>query len=316
MSTPRPVEGPGDAGVAARRERRAAWIAVIMAVLLTAAKVIAWRLTGSSVIFSDALEGLVNVIASLVALWAIRHAHRPADRTHPYGHGRFELLSAALEGGMIALAAVVIVWRSVEVLVRGEIVLQAIDAGLLLLVVTVAANGGVGAWLLRLGRRGGSPALVADGKHLLSDAVTTLAAIAALGAVRLTGWTWLDPVSAIVVGTMIGVMGVRVLRRALGDLVDEQDPRDAEEIERILEAHRGPQGRPPRICSWHALRVRHVGRDHWAEFHMMVPPATDVRTAHAAASAIEHEIEGVLGPGDATAHIEPCEDPACRNCRA
>lgn len=300
---------------AARTERWAARLAVIIAVALTIAKVIAWRITGSHVIFSDALEGCVNVVASLVALWAISHAHRPADRSHPYGHGRFELLSAALEGGMIAIAAAAIMLRSVDALLRGEVALQSIDAGLALLVVTVVVNGAVGGALRRIGRRGGSPALAADGMHLLSDAVTTLVAISALLVVRLTGWTWIDPASAIVVAIGIGVMGVRVVRRALGDLVDEQDPRDAAAVESILASHCGPEGLEPRICSWHALRVRHVGREHWIDFHMMVPAGSDVRSAHAAASAIEHEIERRIGPGDATAHIEPCEDPACGRCR-
>lgn len=289
---------------------------MLAALILTAAKLFAWWITGSSVVFSDALEGCVNVVASGVALWAIAHAHRPADRSHPYGHGRFELLSAALEGGMIAIAAIVILWRSIEALALGRLEIGSIDLGMAILVVTVLVNGAIGSWLLRLGRRGGSPALAADGTHLLSDAGTTLAAITALVLVRWTGWNWIDPVSAIGVGLLIGVMGVRVLRRALGDLVDEQDPKDVAAIESILESHRGPGGRAPRICSWHALRVRHVGRDHWVDFHMMVPGSRDVQAAHRAASEIEHEIEQRIGPGDATAHLEPCEDPACTNCRA
>jgi len=298
----------------ARIERRAAAAAVVVAVLLTSTKLVAWRVTGSSAVFSDALEGLVNVVSSIVMLWAIHQSHRPADRTHPYGHGRFELLSAALEGGMIAIASLVIIWRAVEVLATGAIELASLETGIVLLSATVLANGGVGVWLLALGRRHGSPALSADGKHLLSDAVTTGAAILALVLVRVTGWMWIDPVIALILGVAIGLIGVRVVRRSLGDLVDEQDPRDSHQIESMLDGHCGDAGAEPRICSWHKLRVRHVGREHWVEFHLCVPSDMDVRRAHDAASAIEHEIESALGPGDATAHIEPCDDRDCARC--
>jgi len=302
--------------VTARIERRAAAAAVAVAALLTVTKLVAWRLTGSTAVLSDALEGLVNVVASLITLWAIHHSHRPADRSHPYGHGRFELLSAALEGGMIVTAAFVIIWRAIEALVSGTIELTSLDAGIVLLFGTIIVNGAVGGWLLALGRRSGSPALSADGKHLLSDAVTTAAAIAALLIVRATGWTWVDPVAALLIAVAVGVVGLRVVRRALGDLVDEQDPRDVLRIEALLDAHRGAQGREPRVCSWHKLRVRHLGREHWVEFHMCLPASTDVRRAHDAASAIEHEIETMLGPGNATAHVEPCVDAACERCGA
>lgn len=299
----------------AQLERRAATVAVVVALALTAVKILAWRLTGSAAVFSDAMEGIVNVVASIVALWAIRHSHRPADRTHPYGHGRFELLSAALEGGMIVIAAVVIIWRAVEALMAGGIDATGIDMALALLIGTVVVNGAVGGWLLAVGRRFGSPALGADGKHLLSDAVTTGGAIVALILVRFTGWQWIDPVIAILLGIGIGATGWRVVRRSLGDLVDEQDPRDFERIEAMLDSHAGTNGREPRICSWHKLRVRHVGREHWVEFHLCVPEQTDVRRAHEIASAIEYEIETKFGPGDATAHVEPCDDRQCERCR-
>jgi len=299
-----------------RVERVAAASAVAVAVLLTGAKVVAWQLTGSTVVLSDALEGLVNVVSSLIALWAIHQSHRPADRTHPYGHGRFELLSAAIEGGMITIAAVVIVWRAIEALLSKDIHLEALDLGIVLLLGTVVINGIVGSWLLVLGRRHGSPALRADGKHLWADAMTTGGAIAALVIVRLTGWNWVDPVAAITIGLCVGIMGLRVVRTALGDLVDEQDQRDFERISAVLDRHCGRDGAGPTICSWHKLRVRHVGREHWVEFHMSVPGGMDVQRAHDDASVIEDEISALLGPGNATAHIEPCRDSGCERCRA
>ncbi len=299
-----------------RLERQAGTIAVVVGVVLLAVKFAAWWLTGSAAAFSDALESIVNVVASLVALWAVRSAHRPADRTHPYGHGRFEILSAGFEGGMIAVAGGVIVARAVEVFLRGGSELGRLDAGVILMAVTVLANGGVGAWLLGVGRRWGSPSLRADGWHLISDALTTVAVIAALLVVRLTGWTVVDPIAALVMGVVLCVLGLRILRRSLGDLVDEQEESDVSRLEALLDAHCGTGGRAPRICGWHKLRVRHVGREHWVEFHVQLPARMPLQEAHAAATEIELEIEGLMGPGNATAHTEPCGRTECERCAA
>lgn len=276
-------------------------------------KFVAYAITGSAAVFSDALESIVNVLAGAFALYAVVLAHRPADTDHPYGHGKIEFLAAGFEGGMILLAAMVIVWRAVESIVHGPEV-QRVDAGLALMAVATAVNGGVGALLLRTGRRNGSIALEADGRHLLSDALTSVAVLAALAIVRLTGWTVVDPLAAVLVAAYLASIGVGLLRRSAAGLMDEQDVRDDELIRRILEAHAGPEAAEPRICGYHKLRHRHTGRYHWVDFHMLVPADWDVRRAHAAASALEGAIERALGIGDATAHVEPCESPRCAAC--
>jgi len=303
----------GSAGGAARTERRAAVAAVAVGVLLMVVKLAAWRLTGSSAVFSDAAESLVNVVASLFAFWAVWNAHRPADRTHPYGHGRFEFVSATVEGALIVAAAVSIVWQAMGHLVAARHEVERIDLGMVLIGITIVGNGGVGWWLYALGRRSGSVALQGDGKHLVADAVTSLAAIGALLGVRATGWQWLDPVVAIAMAAVILLLGARMVRRALGELVDEQDPGDYRTVSRLLDEHveGRPGARPPFIRGWHKLRTRHMGRHHWVDFHIQVSGDLDVRRAHAIASEIEFEIESHLGGGqqggNATAHIEPDE---------
>ncbi len=299
---------------AARRERFAAILAVVVGVGLMAVKFIAYGLTGSAAIFSDAVESIVNVLASLLALYAVWLAHEPPDESHPYGHGKVEFISAAFEGGAICIAAVVIVVRTVEALVRGGIAVEHLGIGLVLIGASIAVNGGVGAYLIWLGRRTGSMTLEADGRHLASDSITSASAIAALLIVRFTGWQLADPIAALLMAAYIGWTGLFVFRRAMGGLMDEQDAADRRLVHSILEAHRGPGGKEPRICSYHKVRHRHSGRYHWIDLHLLVPAGMPVREAHDTASAIEHEIEQALGPGDATAHIEPCEDAACPTC--
>jgi cation diffusion facilitator family transporter len=296
------------------RERRAIVLALALGIVLTVVKFIAWRMTGSSAVYSDAVESIVNIAASGFALWAIHQAHRPADRTHPYGHGRFEFLSASAEGALIAAAAVSIVWEAVHRMLAGDIHVERAGWGIAVVGATVAANAAMGTWLLVLGRRRKSSALESDGKHLLTDSVTSLGAIAALLLVHFTGQAWIDPVIALVMACVILVVGYRIVRHALGNLLDEQDAGDYETVRKILDEHVAAPGRTPRapaILGWHKLRTRHVGRHHWVDFHVQVPGTMDVRSAHELATAIELEIEAALGCGEdggnATAHVEPAE---------
>ena len=300
-----------------RTERNAAAWALGAGAAIMVVKLVAWRLTGSSAVHGDAMESIVNVAASAMALWAVVQAHRPADRTHPYGHGRFAVLSASFEGVLIGAAAATIIWEAVQRLATGTTELREIGWGVALLATTAAANAILGWRLVRTGRRLGSAALDADGWHLLSDAVTSIGAIAALVAVRATGLAWIDPLAAIALAAMLVVLAVRTLRRSLGQLVDEQDAGDYETVRAILDAHVAAPGRParePAILGWHKLRTRHVGRHHWVDFHLQVDGSLDVRAGHAIASAIEHEIEAALGcgtdGGNATAHVEPAESRA------
>ncbi|HEY7115080.1 MAG TPA: cation diffusion facilitator family transporter [Tepidisphaeraceae bacterium] len=296
-------------------EAVAGLVSVIVGVVLLALKFLAYLFTGSAAIFSDAMESIVNVAASAFALYALFYAHRPADREHPYGHGKIEFMSAGFEGGMIFAAALVIGFRAVEAIVHRPPI-QAIALGLVLMGVAMVVNGALGLYLIRAGRRHHSLTLEADGKHLLTDAVTSAAAIIAIVGVKLTGWRIIDPIFALLIALYITWTAVGLMRRGAAGLMDEQDLADEALLKRILDAHLAPQGKEPQICSYHKLRHRHNGRYHWVDFHIMVPPTLNVERAHAIASAIEYEIELALGEGNATAHIEPCVDPACAACGA
>ncbi|HEX8915185.1 MAG TPA: cation diffusion facilitator family transporter [Humisphaera sp.] len=297
-------------------EVRAAGVALGVGVVLTGAKFLGYFLTGSAVIFSDALESIVNLAAGTFALYSLSVAHRPADASHPYGHGKIEFVSAAVEGGMILLAGLVAVVKAIDLLRSGDGGINRENLGIALLLMTAAllVNGGMGLYLIRTGRRRGSVTLEADGHHLLSDAWTSLATLVALVALRLTGWTWVDPVAAIGVGLYIGWVGVGLLRRAEAGLTDRQDDADDKAMRAVLDAHLPGGGREPTVCSYHKLRHRHAGRYHWVDFHLVVPANWDVQKGHEVATAIEVELEQAVGEGNATAHVEPCIKGKCDRC--
>lgn len=297
----------------ARIETHAAITSLVVGIGLMATKFLAYGLTGSAAIFSDAIESIVNVLAGAFAVYAVVLAHRPADASHPYGHGKVEFLAAGFEGGMILLASVFIAWRGVEAIIDGQRV-DRIDAGLALIVLAMLINGAIGWKLVRAGRLHGSITLEADGKHLLSDAATSVAVLAALLVVKFTGWLWADAACAMLVAAYLVWVAMDLLKRSAAGLMDEQDEGDTRVMRAILERHLAPAGAPPLICSYHDLRHRHTGRYHWIDFHLLVPAGMSVEMGHQIASEIEGEIEKTLGIGDATAHIEPCTDPACARC--
>ena len=299
-----------------RIEARAAMLSLGVGILLLGIKFCAYFLTGSTAIFADALEGIVNVTASGFAMYALVLAHRPPDPEHPYGHGKIEFFSAGLEGGMILLASVVAVSKAIDSLIRHQkFSITDLGPGLLLLVVALLANALVGIYLIKVGQKQSSPTLQADGWHLITDAVTSTAAMSALLIVWATKWTPADPLIAILVSIYIAWTGLRLMRKSAAGLMDEQDASDAAMLRKILDSHIGPSGKQPCICSYHKLRHRHSGRYHWVDFHIVLPGGLDIETGHQTASEIEYEIELALGEGNATAHIEPCKTQGCANCR-
>jgi cation diffusion facilitator family transporter len=294
-------------------EAVAALASVVVGVTLLVIKFVAYFRTGSAAIFSDAMESIVNVLAAGFAVYSIHYAHRPADREHPYGHGKIEFMSAGFEGGMIFVAALVIVYHAIEAMLLKP-GLEDMTLGLLLMGLAMVINGVTGVFLIRSGRRHGSLTLEADGKHLFADAVTSAATIVALLAVRATGWTIIDPIAALLIAAYITYMAIGLMRSGAAGLLDQQDLDDEALLIKILDGHLTPNGKEPQICSYHKLRHRHTGRYHWVDFHIVVPPALTIDQGHAIASTIEYEIEQALGEGNATAHVEPCVDPACATC--
>jgi cation diffusion facilitator family transporter len=297
-------------------ERRAALLALVISIALVIAKFTAYAMSGSAAVFADALESIVNVVAAAFAMYSLTVAHTPADSEHPYGHGKIEFFSGGLEGCMIVIAAIAAMVNGIIALVHGRLNESRLAAVSVVLIAALAVNGLAGLYLVRIGKKASSVTLEADGKHLLSDAVSSIFALTAIMLVRVTGHAWLDPLVAIIVAFYIAGVGIALIRHAAAGLMDRQDRQDQLLLEQILDSHLGPLGAEPHICSYHKLRHRHSGRYHWVDFHIMVPADWEVRRGHEVASAIEYEIEQALGEGNATAHIEPCKDHVCDTCKA
>jgi cation diffusion facilitator family transporter len=209
---------------------------------------------------------------------------------------------------------VVILARTIDALIHGPQV-EKLGWGVGLIVAAMIVNALIGLYLIRSGRKHGSIALVADGKHLLSDAVTSAAVLVALLIIWLhPAWVYVDPFAALIVAGYITWMSIGLLRPAAAGLMDQQDLEDDKLLTTILDSHVGPSAKSPQICSYHKLRHRHSGRYHWVDFHIMVPADWSIDKGHQVASTIEYEIENALGEGNATAHVEPCVDQHCRTC--
>jgi cation diffusion facilitator family transporter len=297
-------------------EYRTALIALLIGIALLAMKFIAYFLTGSAAIFSDALESIANVAAGAFALYSVYLAARPADEEHPYGHGKIEFLSAGFEGGMVLAAAVVMSLKAIDALFFHPVHIERLELGAIFMGIAMLVNGILGWELIHRGRLTNSLTLVADGKHLLTDAATSVVALLALGVVHWTGKPAADPIMALFIAIFVARVGVSLLVDSVHGLMDYQDVGDEAVLNKILDAHLWPNGKEPHICSYHKVRHRHSGRYHWVDFHIMLPADWNIRQGHDVASAIEYEIEQALGEGKATAHIEPCADAKCDHCAA
>lgn len=281
-------------------ERLARWsLATGIAVLLL--KGVAWRLTDSVALLSDALESIVNVVASLAMLYAVRIARLPADRNHPYGHGKAEYLSAVLEGLLIGVAAVLSIRAAWDRLFHPR-ALEAVGLGVAVSLVATALNGLLAWRLIAAGRKHRSPALAADGRHILSDVVTTAGVLVGVGLARATGWWRLDPLLACFVAVNILWMGWKLVRHSVGGLMDEV--LDEAEVARV----RGIAERVARegnAVAVEGFRLRHTGTSGQCDMTLRVPGEMEVRVAHAICDRIEEALRADDPQLGVVVHVEP-----------
>ncbi|WP_295046999.1 cation diffusion facilitator family transporter [uncultured Paracoccus sp.] len=274
---------------------------IIVGIVVLGLKTLAWWVTGSVALLSDALESTVNVVTALAALIAIRIAQRPADQGHPYGHHKAEFLSAVLEGVMIILAAMLILMEAYHG-IRNP---RPLDAPVLGLAINGLAGVINAIWcsvLIRQGRRLKSPALVADGQHLLSDVVTSGGVIIGVALAAATGYAILDPILAAVVAVNILWSGWKVMTASLGGLMDEAVSDDLlRDIRATISDHADG------AIEAHDLRTRHAGSMTFIDFHLVVAGDTPVAQAHAICDRIEAALKRKLDDAQITIHVEPEE---------
>lgn len=284
---------------------RFARLSIAAALATIALKTAAFALTGSVGLLSDALESGVNLVAATVAYVALWVAARPADEEHPYGHSKAEYFSAGVEGCLIVVAAVAIVVSATGRFLDPQ-PLAHVGPGLAVSVAAAVINGAVAAVLLRAGRRYRSITLTADGRHLMTDVWTTAGVVTGVAAAAVTGWERLDPLVALGVGAHIVVAGWRLIRRAVGGLMDRALPAsDRQAIEAVLDRYRHQEG-----VRFHALRSREAGTRRFVSVHVLVPGQWSVQTGHELLDRLEADLDVALGGAFVFTHLEPLEDPA------
>ncbi|WP_038046125.1 cation diffusion facilitator family transporter [Thermus caliditerrae] len=279
---------------------RAAKLSFLVALAVLGLKALAYLLTGSVALLSDALESTVNVAAALMALFTIRFAQRPPDETHPFGHTKAEYFSAVLEGVLVVVAALLIAQEALPRLVNPK-ALQGLGPGLLVSLFASSLNGLLALHLIRQGQALRSPALTADGYHVLSDVLTSVGVLVGVGLAWLTGFWVLDPLLALVVAGNILLMGLRLVRQSVGGLMDEG--LSGAEVEGIRKAiARVLQGRALEV---HDLKTRRAGPRAFLEFHLVVPGSMSVEEAHRLCDELERALEGEFPGLSVTIHVEP-----------
>jgi cation diffusion facilitator family transporter len=283
--------------------RRYAWLSIGAAVLTIALKAVAYLVTGSVSLMSDAAESVVNLVAAIIALIALTVAARPADAGHHYGHGKAEYFSAGLEGLMIFVAAAVILVSAVRRFIH-PVPLESLGIGLAISALATVVNLWVGLLLIRSGRRYRSAALTADGKHLMTDVWTSVGVLAGVGLVGVTGWQRLDPVVAAIVGVNILVTGGRLVAQSMRALLDQAiDPKDLATVVAALDPFRSAE------VSFHGLQTRESGRQRFVSMHVLVPGAWTVQRGHDLLEQIEAAVRRALPDTAVLTHLEPREDP-------
>lgn len=281
-------------------ERRLATLSLLVALLVLGLKLLAYRLTGSVALLSDALESTVNVAAALLALTAIRIAEKPPDHNHPFGHTKAEYFSAVAEGVLVVLAAFLIAKEALPRLLQ-PVPLQGLGPGMGLNLLATGLNGGLALLLIQKGRGLRSPALVADGYHILSDVLTSLGVLLGVGLAWATGRWWLDPLLALLVAGHILLMGLRLVRESLGGLMDEGlGPEELERIREVLKAHLA-QG----ALEVHDLKTRRAGPRSFLELHLVVPGRMSVEEAHQLCDRPEEALKQAVPGLVVTIHVEP-----------
>ncbi len=280
-----------------------AWLSIAAALATILLKGVAWMLTDSVGLLSDAIESFVNLAGAIMALWMLTLAALPADHDHAFGHGKAEYFSSAFEGFLILLAALSIGYSALDRLLHPR-PLEAVGAGLLVSVLAAVINLLTARTLMAVGKKQRSITLEADAHHLLTDVWTSVGVIVGVALVWLSGWLWLDPVIALLVAANIVWTGWRLMRRSAAGLMDVAlSAEHLAQIETQLQPYRA-QG-----FDFHALRTRQAGSRAFVSLHVLVPGEWSVQQGHDLAERIEADIRCALPHAHVTTHLEPMEDP-------
>jgi len=280
-----------------------AWLSIFTAIATISLKTIAYLLTGSVGLLSDAIESLVNLAAAIIALMMLRIAEQPPDEEHRYGHSKAEYFASITEGLFIFIAAIAIIFSAINRIIHPKIIEQAM-LGLGISVIASIINYIVSLKLLKVGKKHHSITLEADGHHLMTDVVTSVGVIVAVFLIAITGWQILDPLIAILVAVNIVFTGFRLMKRSILGLLDTSISREELDVVRSVFKKYERQG-----LKFHGLRTRESAQRRFVDFHVLVPGSWSVRRGHDLLEEIEKEIRQQIEKVTISTHLEPIEDP-------
>lgn len=285
------------------------WIAVF-GLLLFVAKIIAWKLTDSDAVFSDAMESVVNVISAFMGLYSLYLASKPKDEDHPYGHGKVEFVTSGIEGALIAIAGIMIIYEGINSLLTGKL-LQDLDWGIAIIAATAIINYILGAISIKKGKKVNSLVLISSGKHLQSDTITTLGVVISLVVVYFTKIFWIDSAVALLFGFYIIFIGYKIIRKSLSGIMDEQDPQILNNIIRVLENNRKTEW-----IDVHNMKVQQFGASLHIDAHITLPWYYSLRDAH---NEMENMIlllaKNTKRTVEFNFHMDDCKPISCQICQ-
>lgn len=283
---------------------------VVVSVLLMAGKFLAFFLTASVGILTDAMESIVNVTAGFITLYSLRLAAKPKDAGHPFGHGKVELISASIEGLMILVAGALIVIEGVKRLFDPQMP-QQLDVGIIVVAAAGAVNWIAGWYSIRMGRRYESVALVAGGRHLQSDTWSTVGLVAGLILLYVTQIPWIDSLLALIFGAIIGITGIQILRKTIGGLMDKADQQVLEQILHTVDAHRRPEW-----IDVHNLKALRYGSMLYVDCDLTLPWYYNIAQGHDACDALKHTMQDAFdGRLQTLIHSDACGEKHCAHCQ-
>lgn len=289
-------------------KRNAAYLSLGIGIFIFLIKILAYYLTHSSAIFADAAESVVHIFATMMAVYSIVLSTKPPDKTHLYGHGNIEYFSAGFEGLFIVIAAIVIIYNSVEHLISGAY-LNSLDYGSVLIGIAGFTNLFLGFFLIKRGEKTNSIALIADGKHVLTDSFTSIGIVVGLVLVLLTDWYILDPVIAILVAFNIIFTGYKLVRESIGGLMNETDKKLLKDIVELLVSLRKDYW-----IDLHQLRFWQSAEKVFIDFHLTLPYYFTIRQTHDEEEEIAAELLTIIPNSQLKIHFDYCNEDLCKVC--
>ena len=288
--------------------KRAAKVSLVAGIIIFITKFSAFLVTDSTAIFSDAAESVINIVAAAVALYSIIISSKPADKDHPYGHGKIEYFSAGFEGLLIALAGLVIIYSGVSKIIVGAEPTK-LGIGILLLAVSSVANMVLSLYIKGVGEKTNSLTLIADAKHIMADVYTSFGIIVGLGVVIVTDIPIFDPIIAIIVAVNILFTGYNLVRESIGGLMNEVDSETMEVISNKIISIRKPEW-----IDIHELRFWKSANNIFVDFHLVLPYYFTIREAHKSDDLVLAEMDKILPGSQVKIHLDYCDFELCRYC--